>query len=317
MSVRMWIVAVLVAVPLFGVDPFAPSPLAAADQAGDILQQARAALGGEAKLSSLQALSLEGPFRREMGPRQMEGTVVLTLVLPDRMHRSEDMELPGGASVERISVLAGDEAWDDVQNRGGIGGGMQIMTQFRGPGGQQMDPHAMEQARLRRMKAEMQRWMLALLAAADQPLTHAGVAESPEGKADVLELKDERGQPLRLFIDQRTHLPLMLSFQEIRPRIIRTGGPGGRGPGGPGGPGRPGGGQRPDPEEVRRRIETEGPPKPSTVNLYLGEYRDVDGVMLPRRVTQSIDGQPSEEWTLEKVKVNPAIKPEMFEKKEK
>jgi hypothetical protein len=317
MSVRIWIIAGLVGVPVLGLDRFAPSPLAAVDQSADVLQQARAALGGDGTLSSVNALSLEGPFRREMGPRQMEGTVVLTLALPDRMHRSEEMSLPGGASVERISVLAGDAAWDDVQNRGGMGGGM-IMTQFRGPGGQQMDPHAMEQARVRRMKAELQRWRLALFAAADEPLTHAGVAESPDGKADVFEIKDDRGQPLRLFIDQRTHLPLMLSFQEVRPRMMMRGAPGGPGGRGQGGPGAPGaGGQRPDPEEIRRRIEAEGPPKPSAINLYLGEYQSVDGIMLPHRITQSVDGKPSEEWTIEKVKVNPAVKAEMFEKKEK
>jgi hypothetical protein len=306
--------AVLVAVWVVGVDRFA-APLAALDQAADVVQQARAALGGEANLSSVRALSLEGPFRREMGPRQMEGTLSLTIAPPDRMHRSEDMELPGGASVERISVLAGDTAWDEVQNRGGIGGGMQIMTQFRGPGGQQMDGHAMEQARLRRMKNELQRWMLALLTSADQPLTHAGVAESPEGKADVLEIKDERGQPLRLFIDQQTHLPLMLSFQEIRPRMMMARAGAGRGQGGTRESGASGGGQRPDPEEMRRRIEAEGPPKPSAVNMYLAEYREEGGIMLPHRVTLSVDGQASEEWTIEKVKVNPDIKDEMFVKK--
>ena len=33
----------------------------------------------------------------------------------------------GGPMIERTSVLAGNIAWDDMQNRGGMGGGMQIM----------------------------------------------------------------------------------------------------------------------------------------------------------------------------------------------
>ncbi|MFN2445454.1 MAG: hypothetical protein ABR606_07715 [Vicinamibacterales bacterium] len=315
MSVRVVVVTALIAMPVMGVDRFVPSPLAAADEAMEVLRQAREALGGEARVNDVKTLILEGPFSRAMGPRQMDGTSSLTLVLPDRLHRSEETELPGGASVERISVVAGETAWEDTQNRGGVGGGgMQVMTMFRGPNGQPMDPQAMEQARTRRMKAELQRWRLALLAQSDQPVTHAGVAEAAEGKADVLELADERGQAMRLFIDQQTHLPLMLSYQEMRPRMcaMRAGG---RGAGGPGAPG--GGGPPPNPEEMRRQMEAQGPPPPSAITVYLAEYRSVDGVLLPHKISQSVDGQPFEEWTLEKVKLNAAVKPELFEKKSK
>src|SRR6185436_11622583 len=65
----------------------------------------------------------------------------------------------------------------------------------------------------------------------------AGVAESPEGKADILETKEETGRVLRLFVDQATHLPLMVQYQDPKPMVMVAGGPG-RGPGGPGGPGR-------------------------------------------------------------------------------
>jgi hypothetical protein len=119
----------------------------------------------------------------------------------------------------------------------------------------------------------------------------------------------------------------MLQYQEVRPRFNMMGGPGGRrGPGGPGGPegaappppppaahgAEP---QRPSPEEVRRRIESMPPPTPSTFTLYLGEYKKVDGVMLPHRLTYAVEGKTVEEWTLEKVKVNPSVKADLFEKK--
>ena len=45
----------------------------AADKAQQILAAARAAIGGE-KLKSLQSLSIEGEFRRSMGPMDMSGT---------------------------------------------------------------------------------------------------------------------------------------------------------------------------------------------------------------------------------------------------
>jgi hypothetical protein len=91
---------------------------------------------------------------------------------------------------------------------------------------------------------------------------------------------------------------------------------GGRGGDGPPPP-PPGGaaGQRPDPEELKKRMASMPPPAPSTFTLYLGEYKRVDGVMLPHRLTQAVDGKTVEEWTIEKVKVNPALKADLFEKK--
>ena len=114
----------------------------------------RKALGG-AKVEQVNTLSVEGPFRREMGQRQMEGTIVLVLQGPDKMHRSEDTEFPGGMSMERITAVPGATSWEDTQNRGGMGGGMQIM--MRGPGGAEMSEEAREKMRTSRLTTEMQR----------------------------------------------------------------------------------------------------------------------------------------------------------------
>jgi hypothetical protein len=334
MSAAM-LVGVGVGVP--GTDRVVPLPVYAAEQAADqavkVLADMRAALGGP-KLEQVKAVSVEGPFRREMGPRQIAGTAVMVLQGPDKMHRSEDTEFPGGMSVERITAVSGATSWEDTQNRGGMGGGMQVM--MRGPGGAEMNEEAREKMRTTRLTAEMQRWMFALLAAPAGDVTYAGVAESPDGKADMLEMKDVRGQALRLFVDQQTHLPLMLSFQDVRPRMMIQGGPGGRRSGGgaggrgPGGPppadphaapapaapqAGPAGGQRPSEEEIRRRIESMPPPTPSAVQVSLADYTTVDGVKFPKLVSVTVDGKPSEEWTLEKIKVNPSLKADFFDKK--
>jgi hypothetical protein len=63
-------------------------------------------------------------------------------------------------------------------------------------------------------------------------------------------------------------------------------------------------------EEMRRQ----GPPPPSLFTMHLGEYRAVNGVMLPHRVSLSVEGQPTEEWTIEKFRVNPNVKASEFEK---
>lgn len=310
-------------------------PVAAQDKGVEVMRQAREVLGGN-KLTQVKALTVEGPFRREMGNRQVQGTLALTLQMPDRMHRTEDTEMMGGMSIERVSVLAGDTSWEDMQNRGGMGPGMQVVLRA-GPPGQELNPEQVEQARLRRMRTEFNRYLLAFLGGGSLAPAHVAVAEAPEGKADVLEVKNEAGQAVRIFIDQQTHMPLMLQYQEVRPRIMMQGGPGGPGGpgrrgGGPGGPpdaagapppppppppggGAAAGGQRPNPEEMRRRMEAMPPPAPSTVSLYLGDFKRVDGVMLPHLLTQAVDGKTVEEWTIEKLKINPSVKADLFDKK--
>ena len=304
--------------------------ISAQDRVAGIVSATRKALGGEDKITGLKTLTAEGPFRRTMGGRaDMEGTATLTLARPDKMKRVEEMQMGGmvgGPTVERTSVLAGTTAWDDTQNRGGMGGGgMRIMIADGPPGrgGAAATPEQLNEARVRRMRVSMQRLSAALLADAGTPWVDAGVAESPDGKADILETKEETGRTLRLFIDQQSHLPVMVQYQDPKPMVMVNGGGSGRGPGGPGGPppaGAPGAGQPPtppSPEEMQRRIAEmqSRPPQMGTYEMHLSDYKKVDGVMLPHKIETSLDGEPNEEGTIEKFTVNPQVKPDTWEKK--
>ncbi len=325
--------AIVMAASHVHIDTISYSPLAAQDRVAGIIAAARKALGGEDKVAGLKGLTAEGPFRRSMGGRDMEGTSTVTLARPDKMKRVDEMQMGGmvgGPTIERTSVLNGTTAWDDTANRGGMGGGMQMV--MRGPGegprpggGAAPTPEQINEARVRRMRVQMQRLTAALLADAGTPWVDAGIAESPEGKADILETKEETGRTLRLFIDQGTHLPLMVQYQDPKPMMMINGGPG-RGPGGRGGPGGPGmrgpggagrGGAPPTPEEMQRRAAEmqRNPPQLGTFAMHLSDYKKVDGIMLPHKIETSLDGEPNEEWTIEKYKVNPLIKADTWEKK--
>ena len=333
-------VAIVMVASFVQFDGISYSPLGAQDRVAGIVSAARKALGGEDKVAGLKGLTAEGPFRRSMGGRDMEGVLTVTIARPDKMKRVEEMQMGGmvgGPMIERTSVLAGTAAWDDTQNRGGMGGGMQIV--MRGPGdgpgpggGAGPTPEQLNEIRVRRMRVQLQRLTAALLADAGTPWVDAGIAESPDGKADILETKEETGRTLRLFIDQETHLPLMVQYQDPKPMIMINGGPG-RGPGGPGmrgpggagpggaGPGgaAPGAGGPPPmtPDEVQKRVAEmqRNPPQLGTFAMHLGDYKKVDGIMLPHKIETSLDGEPNEEWTVEKYKVNPTIKPDTWEKK--
>jgi hypothetical protein len=186
---------------------------------------------------------------------------------------------------------------------------MRIMiAQGPGPNGGQMTEAQLNEARTRRMRVQMYRLTAALLADAGTEWVDAGIAESPEGKADIRETKEETGRTLRLFIDQDSKLPLMVQYQDPKPMVMVNGG---RGPGAPGAP------ARPSEEDMQKRVEEmrRNPPPLGTYAMHLSDFKKVDGIMLPHKIETSLDGEPNEEWTIEKFKVNPSVKAELWDKK--
>jgi hypothetical protein len=324
--------AILVAASQVHIDNISVLPVAAQDRVAGIVAATRKALGGEDKIAAVKGLTAEGAFRRSMGGREMDGSIALTIARPDKYKRVEEMSMGGmvgGPSIERTTVLNGATAWDDTQNRGGMGGGMQMVIRT-GPGPGMTPggaagptPEQINEVRVRRMRVELQRLSAALLAEAGTAWVDAGIAESPDGKADILETTEETGRTLRLFIDQGTHLPLMIQYQDPKPMVMIQGGPRPGGPGrGPGAPAAAGAaaaqdGARPTPEEMQKRLEDmqRTPPQLGTYAMHLSDYKKVDGIMLPHKIDTELDGEPNEEWTIEKYKVNPQIKADVWEKK--
>jgi hypothetical protein len=270
----------------------------------EILAAARQALGGDAALAKVQTLTVTGATRRIMGEREIAGDVTLDFILPDKMKRTDSFGIPGGPTMERVSVLNGGEVWDDSTNRGG-GGFMMRMGGGPGgpgaPGGPGREPTEEERQRIRaaqaqRMKNEMARHALAFLLRTDAPVAYAGEAEAEDGKADVIDVTPLGGTAMKLFIDQATHLPLMVSYEGVLPRMMvaRSG-------------------QRPTPEEIEK-MRSE-PPQKALFEVRYSDYKKVDGVLLPHLVTTGANGNVTEEWTIDKFKLNPALKPESFVKK--
>lgn len=277
---------------------------AADDKAGELLAAMRQALGGD-KVEAVKTLSANGEFRRIMGEREINGDLTVEMAAPDKFKRTEDMGIPGGPAVSRVTTLNGTEFWEDTTNRGGGGGGFMRFGPGgpggpRGPNGQgpsEEDRQRWRQMQQRRLAGEMHRDLLMLLGRTTAPASYVGEAEASDGKADVIEVKPEGAAAMRLFLDQQTHLPLMLTYTGVMPRMIM----------------RQGGGPPPSQEEIRKRMAE--PPQEVTYEVRLADYKDVGGVMLPHQITQSVDGKPTEEWTVGQFKVNPNLKPEIFVKK--
>jgi hypothetical protein len=157
---------------------------------------------------------------------------------------------------------------------------------------------------LRNSRAELARLAVAFMLASSSSLpvefSYGGEAESPDGQADVLDVKGAGNFAARLFLDKKEHRPLMMTYRGASPRIVvqtqRMQGP-------------------PPPGAHADAPEPLPTPDIVDINMFFDDYRSVDGVMLPHHVTKSVEGQTSEEWTFKAVNVNPSFKANTFAKR--
>jgi len=148
--------------------------------------------------------------------------------------------------------------------------------------------------------------------------SYAGEAKASDGTADVVEVKGPENSVSRIFVDQKTHHVIMVSY---RGRNFQ-------GRGGRGGTGQPQGqqpGQQPEqrpeltPEErdKRRREMAEQMARAPEVDYFIRftEYKNVNGLSLPHLITRSTGSNINEELAINKYKVNPKLNPDKFVKK--
>jgi hypothetical protein len=298
-----------------------------------VLADARAALGGEKKLAALKTFDATGQSTRVVGetssqPADME----MAFELPDKFMKQDVVAMMMNMVITRTSGFNGDTPIDIIDQPPSAAGG--IVIRMGGPGsappGTTPTPEqreAEQKARLLASRQEFARITLGILASSQEvyPLTfsYGGLAESPDGTADIVDVKGEGGFAVRLFIDTKTHLPLMLSWMAKEPLVIsrQVGGPGGGVTIARGG-GQAQAAQPPRTPEELAKMKQEAADQAKAAEaklrvveyrLYYGDYRKVDGVMVPFSLQRSIDGKPVEQVTFDKVKINQAIDPKKFE----
>jgi hypothetical protein len=331
--------------------------------ATQVLGGARQALGGQ-KLEAMKTLVASGrSLRPSPAGTTIEGDFEMAFEVPDKFVRRDVLAALGNASIYRLSGFNGDGVINETDMPPNLSTG-NVIVQFRtaGPGGGDpatMTPEqkeAMRAAQLQSARRDFTRLALGMLVTLPSyPLTftHAGTAESPDGTADIIDVKGENFTA-KLFVDRKTHLPLMLSWMDKEPmqRVMRTVG----GPGGPAGTatqtvavggaqtttvtaagagnvtvmqgagggvvstGQGGARTPPSPEEIEKMRqqaeaqmkELDAKRKTVEYRIFYADYQAVDGVMLPHRIQSSVDGKPTEEITLEKIKVNQKIDAKRF-----
>jgi hypothetical protein len=186
-----------------------------------------------------------------------------------------------------------------------------------------MDPR---RARVLSVKQDYARLALGLFAASPAyPLTfaYAAVAEAPQGRADVLDVKGEGNFVLRYFINAETRLPIMVTWTTPPTNVIVTvpgqPPPASVAPGAvvvPGPPAPAPGASKEETDKYTKDVlalRSKAQATPVENRLYFADYRDVDGVKFPFRLRRAIGTETTEETTFDRFRVNPKIDPRKFE----
>ncbi len=273
-----------------------------AGKAAEILAAARKAIGDK-KLDALKTFSVQSALQRNVQNMQLSSDVEILLELPGKYLRSEvssgGMMLAGGG----VSGFNGDRSLQKLS--GGImAGGGNLMIRMGGPGGPPPDggekptPEQLEQTNkgaVRGGQVEASRLMLGWFAMAHPAINaqyvYAGEAESPDGKAYVIDVKNADNFAAQLFIDQQTHLPLMVTYKGPQPMVMRRMAAEGH-------------------EPVQAMPKQ--PPALVDYTLFFDDWRDAGDVKFPFKMRRAMGSETTEEWTVSKVKVNPKIDPKRF-----
>jgi len=300
LSLLLFTIALFCSPPAFADDP----------RAQEILKQARAAMGGEELLQKIQSLGLKGQYRRIIGERELGGDREISILLPDK-YLVEDAFNQGGLSTSMINFrgLNGERAWN-----GNSGGGGGMFIRMGGPGGQQPTPEQMEAIFRKQYQSEFTRYLLAILTMPPPSFAveykYAGESEVEDAHADVIDVSGPDAFSVRLFFDKQTHMPLLLSYRGNKPRMMTTFNTSA------------GKNEKPEEaikkakEEAEKKMSLEPAAKPEQVDFFirLTDYKKVDGVLLPHKLTLLTEAEVSEEFTVSKYQINPQFKLDKFQK---
>jgi hypothetical protein len=283
--------------------------------AEQLLTQARAAIGPEAKLKAITSLSVTGPVRRMLGDTPIESEVEYLVSLPEHFRRNEVRH-----PFTTVAVVEDDKTvYKRVPTETAMGNNLTSMLRESNNSPLQPRRQAAQRNEFARL---MLGWFLTPPSFNACEFTYAG--EMTEG-GKVLQMIDAKGQgnfKVRLYLDQKTHQLQMLTFRGRKLSEILNGMR-----------------NAPDISQLSQQDESQLTPaqkqerqaqldkwrkefqeaiaKAPTVDVRwtFGKFKKVDGVRLPHYLARSEDGALLEEWDINQFKLNPKLAATTFENK--
>ncbi len=305
----------------------APATGQSSGEAAAILAAARNALGGEKRLSEIKTLVMTGRTRQVQGENLVPIEFEISIELPDKYVRTD--EIPARESGPSSRGFNGDALIQvgDAPGAGGRGGGPRRGGPPPREGGAP-SPSGPPPNPTVPVKQDFVRLTLGMFATSfsSYPLTfgYAGQAEAPEGKADVIEVKGSADFAARLFIDSKTHLPLMLSWTTPPDLVAVVAGqkpPDNMPPGSvvfetPAPPPASATAEQKkefEEEALAARKKAMAAGRPTENRIYYADYREVDRLTLPFRIRRAVGAITTEETIFDRYRVNAKVDPRKFE----
>jgi hypothetical protein len=261
----------------------AVSMMAQAPDAAKVLADMQAALGGATKVAAVKTLTAKGIIKRVNPRGTVENETELSMELPDKIVTRSRIAGEGPMAIYRMMGFNGDGLINETDAPPNLAQGMRAETSDRvraaGGAGQTEEQRAAMTARqLLVQKKEFARLTLAMfgMSYAGFPLKFAygGEAESADGVAHIVEATGADDFKVQLFVDAKTHQPLMMMWTD------------------------PGAGVNAG-KMIERR-------------LYYSDFKATGGLTLPHTVRRAVDGQTTEETTYAEIAVNPKIDGKKF-----
>ena len=253
---------------------------------GELIEQARRALGGEA-LTALRTLRAEGHSTRVVGPLRLSSAIELLLERPDRFLRIDRMRL-AGAGAETVSGFAGDQFFQRTP---------EPLATSRGNHPSPDQSQTLMRAAAVGFRKELTLLLLGFFGGtfdgASLQVERLGSAEAPDGTADALRLTFDDGSVATLFIHAETHLPLMVSWQGSDPAVVVR--------------------LATTPEASAASVLAESTRLPTVEHrLHFTEFRLVAGLRWPFLVRRTAGGAPIEELRFDRFTLNPVFNARTF-----
>jgi hypothetical protein len=329
----------------------APEAPAASGEAAVVLTAARDTLGGEKRIAGIKTIVASGATRQLQGDNLIPILFEINIELPDKYVRTDEIPAresgPNSRGFNGDALIQSGDAAGSARRGGppaapsapaGASGGKPASSAPAGAPTVGLPTEAATGASAAKVgappspttpiKQDFARLTLGMFATSfsSYPLSfsHVGQAEAPEGKADVLEVKGAGNFTARLFIDSKTHLPLMLSWTtppNLVPVVAGQKPPANLPPGSttfetPMPPP-----QSATPEEKKQfesdalaaRKKAMASTRPTEIRIYYADYRDVDGLKLPFRIRRAIGATTVEETVFDRYRINARIDPRKFE----
>ena len=264
--------------------------------AATVLSEMRRALGGEQALQSISSLSVSGSEERSASGRSLAARVEFACILPDRCLMVRRVPTPFGS--------------DTIESHGFNGATRIRRRESNAP--YPPDPFAHESADQRAERArraaldsrrEFARFLVPLigLTALDSvKMTYESEQDFDGKKALVVALQAADGYEARLFVDAAAHRPAGLSWMAIPPIVIST----------------------TSIETVRGRTIASWPMPPGDPaagvarvehQLLYSDFKTQDGLTLPRRFKQVVNGKTIIDTRLGAYRINPQLDPAWFD----